>query len=136
MKSKKIIVKIKLSGGTIINERKMKQETLSAILNVAKKTGDKYIIVEDNQPKLVVMGFKEYQKLALEKEDDTNEFQSDPESFEINSQDSKEVDAKDGLIPEEIDDTDLVFQDEASPFLEESKKPEEPLYYFSEEKRD
>lgn len=37
---------------------------LSKIKNLVKKNGDKFIFIEDGEPELVVMSFREYEKIS------------------------------------------------------------------------
>lgn len=41
----------------------MNQDNLSQILKLLKKTGGKYIIVEDNKPAFIIQTWKDFQKL-------------------------------------------------------------------------
>ncbi len=42
-------------------------DNLNKILNLIKKTGDKVIILNEGEPVLVMMGFKDYEKMVFGK---------------------------------------------------------------------
>ncbi|TSC95667.1 MAG: hypothetical protein Athens101410_423 [Parcubacteria group bacterium Athens1014_10] len=46
----------------------MNKNSLDKIIKLIQRTGDKIIVVNEGEPCLVMMGFKEYEKLAFSKD--------------------------------------------------------------------
>ena len=47
----------------------MNKDNLNKIINLIKKTGDKIIVLNEGEPSLVMMSFKDYENLVFSKSD-------------------------------------------------------------------
>ena len=47
----------------------MDKDSLSKIVKIIKKTGDKIVVLSEGEPSLVMMSFKDYEKLVASKSD-------------------------------------------------------------------